>query len=165
MLWHRVKFLFLPTPSARRATHRLHRQPVAGLISTHALREEGDGGNRFGLYRHAPDFYPRPPRGGRHLSRVTVSPAAAISTHALREEGDLLSECRGRCWQNFYPRPPRGGRPHKPLAGLRQGQFLPTPSARRATSSGLSPTRPHRFLPTPSARRATLVTSLYHMTA
>ena len=124
--------LFLPTPSARRATavtsfrkvscnistHALREEGDAGplqgaakrrLISTHALREEGDG-NRFGLYRHAPDFYPRPPRGGRlpwsawnrALSSFLPTPSARrateghdstfvlpqISTHALREEGD-----------------------------------------------------------------------------
>ena len=35
--------LFLPTPSARRATHNgtLH-YDTGGFISTHALREEGD---------------------------------------------------------------------------------------------------------------------------
>ncbi len=78
---------FLSTPSARRAT-------------------------RLSLRREAwqADFYPRPPRGGRHLSpcgaRPTVqflsTPSArratdsftpelvyeTISIHALREEGD-----------------------------------------------------------------------------
>ena len=58
--------LFLPTPSARRATayhSRLH--PPEAPISTHALREEGDV-----LYDD-----------GQGL-------ALQISTHALREEGD-----------------------------------------------------------------------------
>ena len=35
-------FLFLSTPSARRATHELRTLPRAVIISIHALREEGD---------------------------------------------------------------------------------------------------------------------------
>ena len=34
------------------------------VISIHALREEGDCRHR-GCRRHLPNFYPRPPRGGR----------------------------------------------------------------------------------------------------
>ena len=56
---------FLSTPSARRATVNLLRQPS------------------FSIY-----FYPRPPRGGR-LYLLTVPPTSIkISIHALREEGD-----------------------------------------------------------------------------
>ena len=61
------------------------------MISTHALREEGDM---------------IPVVGPRFL--------VPISTHALREEGDIT-------------RKKKSGTRHK---------FLPTPSARRATSSG-----------------------------
>ncbi len=35
---------------------------------------------------------------------------------------------------HFYPRPPRGGRPGKPCCTLSYGEFLSTPSARRATA-------------------------------
>ena len=56
-------------------------------------------------------FYPRPPRGGRpedaHGNYITEQ----ISIHALREEGD-------------------GSVPGR---GAHYGQFLSTPSARRAT--------------------------------
>ena len=107
-----------------------------------------------------------------------LSSHVSISTHALREEGD--SKRWNSCCApfNFYPRPPRGGRQtrfdfyHPMLA------FLPTPSARRATTRGRGrprgrghfyprPPRGGRpmtvdssgttagFLPTPSARRAT----------
>ena len=79
---------FLPTPSARRATR--HLAPCSGIlpISTHALREEGDSRAACSFMpalvflptpsaRRATvatdyieesdtDFYPRPPRGGRH---------------------------------------------------------------------------------------------------
>ena len=33
-------------------------------------------------------FYPRPPRGGRHLEALRVILGVEISIHALREEGD-----------------------------------------------------------------------------
>ena len=80
-------------------------------ISIHALREEGD----TRLYRGTADagnFYPRPPRGGRHKTlprhrrrwQFLSTPSARratwlfdglsepfhISIHALREEGDLV---------------------------------------------------------------------------
>ena len=53
------------------------------LISTHALREEGDGG--------------RPPEQGG---------GDAISTHALREEGDAIVPSVINAFTDFYPRPP-----------------------------------------------------------
>ena len=51
-------------------------------ISTHALREEGDGRTHDRTRRHR------------------------ISTHALREEGDPRSLPVNMDRQNFYPRPP-----------------------------------------------------------
>ena len=36
------------------------------------------------------NFYPRPPRGGRHQRLVQVRRQPHISIHALREEGDIL---------------------------------------------------------------------------
>ena len=58
------KSRFLPTPSARRATTFPMDAYAAEMISTHALREEGDvdGYSRSAQIFH---FYPRPPRGGR----------------------------------------------------------------------------------------------------
>ena len=56
------------------------------------------------------DFYPRPPRGGRH------------------DNADIL-----RQRSNFYPRPPRGGRRMYYEATYDGDKFLSTPSARRAT--------------------------------
>ena len=57
--------IFLPTPSARRATARwLWAGHELNQISTHALREEGDQGKATGGNRNH-NFYPRPPRGGR----------------------------------------------------------------------------------------------------
>ena len=126
--------LFLSTPSARRATPVPHPPPSVGAISIHALREEGDGsrsimstryrdfyprpprGGRHGRFIHpgaCVHFYPRPPRGGRQLSNRLWLGRLFISIHALREEGDTVS-----------------------TDGAALGQkFLSTPSARRATSS------------------------------
>ena len=61
------------------------------MISIHALREEGDQKPK----RHTADtcnFYPRPPRGGRHTDASMVFDTDVISIHALREEGDLEVE-------------------------------------------------------------------------
>ena len=100
--------IFLSTPSARRATSVVSHATNSNYISIHALREEGDlCAAGFGCKRkisihalreegdvsgagnsyHCKDFYPRPPRGGRH------------GTHVQRT---------GK--EHFYPRPPRGGR-------------------------------------------------------
>ena len=100
---------FLSTPSARRATSGSRRHFRCGPISIHALREEGDMRAVDGI-KNLVDFYPRPPRGGRHttkanesevvqflstpsarratLPEATVSSHQLISIHALREEGD-----------------------------------------------------------------------------
>ena len=56
------------------------------------------------------DFYPRPPRGGRHDAEVLLFIMQDISIHALREEGDSTSRRRKPERRHFYPRPPRGGR-------------------------------------------------------
>ena len=127
-----IKEIFLSTPSARRATCDRLRQST-----------------------NQTDFYPRPPRGGRHnqnlpsraegefLStpsarratgvRDKVADLAVISIHALREEGDDTG----------------------PDALLNLGEFLSTPSARRATTLRRVSAGTSRFLSTPSARRAT----------
>ena len=102
------------------------------MISIHALREEGDP--RLGHTRQTlPNFYPRPPRGGRPGEKVVGVGLFGISIHALREEGDgAYPPWRpARC--NFYPRPPRGGRRCIGFAPVSSLVFLSTPSARRAT--------------------------------
>ena len=101
-------------------------------ISIHALREEGDY-SQLSSSRPSYHFYPRPPRGGRRRCHPHPAGESSISIHALREEGDP---------PRLYPRPPRC-------------IFLSTPSARRATPSGMLWPLPRIFLSTPSARRAT----------
>ena len=125
-------------------------------ISIHALREEGDT-YRWSALKKPRYFYPRPPRGGRHILQsypqktalFLSTPSArratqrhigdvhavVISIHALREEGD-----RGSL-----------------TAFLSLLIFLSTPSARRATYAELTGMLAEKFLSTPSARRATII--------
>ena len=64
--WKRSDFIFLSTPSARRATCPAALPQHHLPISIHALREEGD------------------------LYMVEANYADEISIHALREEGDIF---------------------------------------------------------------------------
>ena len=102
---------FLSTPSARRATTDTG---ACGSIGMH--------------------FYPRPPRGGRHLVQLFQCDFICISIHALREEGDSVSS----------------------TLPVTMFLFLSTPSARKATIQCLKVTMyKGEFLSTPSARKAT----------
>ena len=101
---------FLSTPSARRAT------PIRDVlelcivgISIHALREEGDK-TPIAIAAAIANFYPRPPRGGRHFRFVEVAPSCIfLSTPSARRATAVLPDIGARA-ENFYPRPPRGGR-------------------------------------------------------
>ena len=193
------KIEFLSTPSARRATTGSGELGLCGLISIHALREEGDGeaSERHNRVHH---FYPRPPRGGRPYFPSAPSTSIKISIHALREEGDLIAiiehkvrnisihalreegDAKGGVKndvvRNFYPRPPRGGRhnilhilvaltyfyPRPPRGGRPpeiRGQKGPHNISIHALreegdlESGLCDGFYAIFLSTPSARRAT----------
>ena len=170
--------VFLSTPSARRATGLHQRHHPEHRISIHALREEGDLVNislrlcegqflstpsarratpraTFGAMK-LPNFYPRPPRGGRHKLVEQRPRRHYISIHALREEGDDRSS---------FTSPPRRrflSTPSARRATCQQGRgggdflFLSTPSARRATRyAKVKEFSSSEFLSTPSARRAT----------
>ena len=80
------------------------------------------------------DFYPRPPRGGRHNFVTSFLLLWFISIHALREEGD------------YYHKPRQLSRAGISIHALREEGD----SARTAQQTGTE-----RFLSTPSARRAT----------
>ena len=124
---------FYPRPPRGGRLGHLLAHFVDHLISIHALREEGDlmfknsidqspkflstpSARRATFPALKPcksrhNFYPRPPRGGRHRP-----------------------QCRGAGpGAHFYPRPPRGGRPAYPMQHPAAHGFLSTPSARRAT--------------------------------
>ena len=129
---------FLSTPSARRATAGHLHGPVPDWISIHALREEGDFSSHMDANR-ALNFYPRPPRGGRHDTIGGQNVYTIISIHALREEGDATGIPSSKVLRDFYPRPPRGGRPRQRQQQTEHGKFLSTPSARRATILSSAP--------------------------
>ena len=177
----KVEQQFLSTPSARRATRHYTSAKLQNVISIHALREEGDRhipqtvsksrkflstpSARRATRRpsgHAPcrsDFYPRPPRGGRHRCTQVHRCGKPISIHALREEGDqgpnagiivisgFLSTPSARR-ATVLPSPARGeveisihalreeGDQNQQRRLTEMTEFLSTPSARRATRCG-----------------------------
>ena len=124
---------FLPTPSARRATTAYAREPLDKR-----------------------DFYPRPPRGGRLQYFKFVVDAEAISTHALREEGDGGPGVLVHLIQiSTHALREEGDWTDGQYYAI-TAEFLPTPSARRATPAcSFHVYSLPQFLPTPSARRAT----------
>ena len=168
---------FLSTPSARRATCSGYKSCRWSAISIHALREEGDLCS-VAACSISSNFYPRPPRGGRHPAWDVQRCADRISIHALREEGDPTPTRSPAAQRRFLSTPsarratrvqvdrraPRrisihalreeGDAFHKLLRAL-AAVFLSTPSARRATSLVSASNVTFRFLSTPSARRAT----------
>ena len=80
------------------------------------------------------DFYPRPPRGGRRLRRRQGPRCQLISIHALREEGDAGSSVVLSDGEKISIHALREEGDHaKLLGGIRDREFLSTPSARRAT--------------------------------
>ena len=86
---HQYAFdLFLPTPSARRATGSgctSGARPCSFLPTPSARRATATCLTCWTLQIN---FYPRPPRGGRRLYQRVGALITFISTHALREEGD-----------------------------------------------------------------------------
>ena len=134
MIWQEwFRDQFLSTPSARRATVK-------------------DGY----LFSNEKDFYPRPPRGGRHCTDSGISRRYTfLSTpSARRATAAAASFSCAFCY--FYPRPPRGGRPAISMLVVAISIFLSTPSARRATMVVNEKVADRTiFLSTPSARRAT----------
>ena len=148
------------------------------VISIHALREEGD---RYAmeLVWHKPDFYPRPPRGGRRTpARWKYGVILFLSTPSARRATNAACRISGG-QRNFYPRPPRGGRHLRPIRRGRHGAIsihalreegdvfgaaavgMPSISIHALREEGdfrkHSRAVPYRtFLSTPSARRATL---------
>ena len=153
-LWNWLTWIFLSTPSARRATSLGVHKHAVPVISIHALCEEGD--RITSLMGYAFLIFLSTPSARRATFKVFDKiHHGVISIHALCEEGDFL---HWSVWSRalyFYPRPLRGGRRStstfwdapmyfypRPLRGGRrllwdyynlQDLFLSTPSARRAT--------------------------------
>ena len=77
-------WIFLSTPSARRATLAGRFTSSTVLISIHALCEEGDP-RPFRSLPTAANFYPRPLRGGRHIMLELLDDAVKfLSTPSAR---------------------------------------------------------------------------------
>ena len=162
MKYFHLNYLFLSTPSARRATCGSMVLSSTILISIHALREEGDvvpldAQPVYLLFLSTPS--------ARRATAAALPPWAAcrISIHALREEGDSLPKAVVKDreeflstpsarratpyrfvdvsrWQDFYPRPPRGGRPPTPKLLSRRRYFYPRPPrGGRPSSAGRLP--------------------------
>ena len=146
-------------------------------ISIHALREEGDKApcsvSQAGYY-----FYPRPPRGGRHLAveilgelkKFLSTPSARratleieqktkgkeISIHALREEGDDIIDNYIDDREKFLSTP-SARRATPPQAVQREGRDISIHALREEGDPLVKAyqNREKEFLSTPSARRAT----------
>ena len=103
------------------------------IISIHALREEGDP-NSLSSSSFILDFYPRPPRGGRHGKDAQLTKAVEISIHALREEGDSREVHSGFSSSISIHALREEGDPRRSPAPSSSCTFLSTPSARRATA-------------------------------
>ena len=128
-----LTFTFLSTPSARRATTAYQRQTCSDT-----------------------DFYPRPPRGGRLdvLSLFGVS-LRFLSTPSARRATTTTGQMIA-VPDNFYPRPPRGGRRLAPVPRFAlRINFYPRPPRGGRQAAGDGAGLPGQFLSTPSARRAT----------
>ena len=78
---------FLSTPSARRATSAAVRLQRDGVISIHALREEGDRRKTLWLAKQAA-FLSTPSARRATFGSLRLNVCSEISIHALREEGD-----------------------------------------------------------------------------
>ena len=102
--------VFLPTPSARRATKTRGGCPHAPRISTHALREEGDTKISKVMRVKLISTHALREEGDCLARSSKTAYCRKISTHALREEGDVSGKNFWRRGSHFYPRPPRGGR-------------------------------------------------------
>ena len=140
---------FLSTPSARRATAHVARQPLQLGISIHALREEGDSVACSHLMI-TPEFLSTPSARRATKANSKAYDNDKISIHALREEGDRLKYQTVRFERYFYPRPPRGGRQRAINQLVKLSIFLSTPSARRATKNCRCPRcRRSYFYPRP----------------
>ena len=103
------------------------------------------------------DFYPRPPRGGRLIVLTDGKIEGRISTHALREEGDmhLSKRANGKKISTHALREEGDWKPIPEYEGL----YIST-HALREEGDGIVQTivcDGVQFLPTPSARRATKI--------
>ena len=134
-LWGTVA-KFLSTPSARRATA----SPRAMAADVPYFYPRPPRGGRRpqppDRRRSGGDFYPRPPRGGRPLRADNVADGEDISIHALREEGDQDGQAKANRAAAISIHALREEGDRRTFLNLDEfGEFLSTPSARRATAA------------------------------
>ena len=98
----------------------------AGVISIHALREEGDT-SWWEVRPSVRQFLSTPSARRATHPGVLLQRPGTISIHALREEGDLFRRIRRKGPNDFYPRPPRGGRPRETVDEEDEDDFYPRP--------------------------------------
>ena len=116
------------------------------------------GGRHLGIIEvgFQRNFYPRPPRGGRRASRCSHLPGELISIHALREEGDPAALMNGAfsSFISIHALREEGDLRWR-FPSPRSSYFYPRPPRGGRLSRRWPSTPPCRFLSTPSARRAT----------
>ena len=148
-------FLFLSTPSARRATFPTSK-PTRKQSYFYPRPPRGGRPTPSKTGRRGGDFYPRPPRGGRPLKDDgLVAIKKFLSTPSARR-ATQCGQLRHQLLQDFYPRPPRGGRRLAKIIGHALNAI--SIHALREEGDGLLYdyyTLADLFLSTPSARRAT----------
>ena len=146
---------FLSTLPARGATLAVYGADATLSISIHAPREGSDRERKVCMVAAIGHFYPRSPRGERHLQQellalgfnisihapregsdpflILLTHVHIISIHAPREGSDSQRKTKAVEEAHFYPRSPRGERPSKPKPKTRTRTFLSTLPARGAT--------------------------------
>ena len=126
--------VFLSTPSARRATQGLE-QYNRHNQNFYPRPLRGGRPSATAKYTASKNFYPRPLRGGRLLLVFEQAGLFVISIHALCEEGDvvLIGQFAGGVI-SIHALCEEGDVMDNAYQTL-LGQFLSTPSARRATST------------------------------
>ena len=147
---------FLSTPSARRATFAWARaaKKRERFLSTPSARRATSG--RCPRLRQDRYFYPRPPRGGRRPEPLPTRRSGYFYPRPPRG-GRHASRRHRQHRANFYPRPPRGGR-QGGVDGLSNGRLISIHALREEGDHVAQPGQLANllFLSTPSARRATL---------
>ena len=102
-----------------------------------------------------PNFYPRPPRGGRRrLLGQRFRLKLFLSTPSARRATQSRSSWLKRS-RYFYPRPPRGGRRSVSGPAKQAKNFYPRPPRGGRLTGCTTKASILQFLSTPSARRAT----------
>ena len=141
--------IFLPTPSARRATAFLWQDThIQEFLPTPSARRATFP---FEVSSWAEIPFLPTPSARRATHPVSGGRAAqGISTHALREEGDANSLNHLCKYVDFYPRPPRGGRPSVVSLIICSTDFYPRPPrGGRPLSSSSQISAPRNFYPRP----------------